>query len=139
MEVMRAPARSLALLALALVACGGGAEDAPVAKAPAHRSSNGTLSPDAIKSVVRSRSAAMQECYLAGVLRDKNLSGAVTVSFRIDEQGRVEDAKLAAGGAAEIRDADVRECVRRVFEGLRFPPPKGGTVGVTYPVRFGRE
>jgi TonB family protein len=130
---------ALVLAVLVLSACGGGEEAAPKPEAPKHRSSNGSLPPDAIKSVVRSKSAAMQECYLAGVLRDKNLAGAVTVSFRIAEDGKVEEARLAPGGAAEIGDSNVRECVRRVFEGLRFPPPEGGTMGVTYPVRFGRE
>lgn len=137
MSVRRA---ALALAALALPSACGGGEPARPPEPSKHRSSSGTLPPEAIKSVVRGKSAALQECYLEGTMRDKHLGGgAVTVSFRIAEDGRVEDARLASPGAAELGDPAVRECVRKVFEGLRFPPPKGGTMGVTYPVRFGRE
>ena len=37
-----------------------------------------------------------------------------------------------------VPDVDMQDCLRTVFEGLRFTPPADGYVGVIYPFVFTR-
>ncbi len=62
--------------------------------------------------------AGLQRCYKAGLLHHGDLGGKVSVSFTVDEHGRVSDA--SATGVAN----DVDDCVKDQMLRWHFSPPK---------------
>ena len=88
--------------------------------------------PALIQRVVRERYGEFRGCYEDGLRRDVLLTGRVSVRFVIGADGKVSEAESAD---PELPDVRARQCVRRVFEGLVFPPGDG-TVTVTYPIMF---
>src|SRR5438067_626299 len=69
---------------------------------------NGRLAPEAIQKVVRAKFDPMRRCYEAGLTRNKELQGRVSVKFVIDLEGAV----VTAGDfASELPDREVVECV----------------------------
>lgn len=94
---------------------------------------SGRLPPAVIQKVVRDEVEALRGCYLAGLEREPELAGLVTVRFAIARDGSVSAAKAESD---ELEDAEVIDCVTRVFQGLTFPKPEGGVVTVVYPIRY---
>lgn len=88
--------------------------------------------PALIQRVVRERFGEFRGCYEDGLRRDILLAGRVSVRFAIGADGEVSEAESTD---PELPDVRARQCVRRVFEGLVFPPGDG-TVTVTYPLMF---
>jgi TonB family protein len=72
--------------------------------------------------------------YSEGIARDPTLAGNVTVKFVIDTKGKVQE--VSATDATTLDDQAVVECVKRVFESMKFPPPFGGDATVTVPATF---
>jgi hypothetical protein len=117
-------------------------DDCPLSEvpppAPAPRIQSGPpvtnrVPPELIMKPIRARAACMRGCYRAGLARDPKLSGRIAVRFVVDIDGWVRRARVADD---EMGDAEVADCVRRVFVGLRYPEPSGGPVTVVYPVVF---
>ncbi len=50
---------------------------------------SGRLAPEEIRSVVRARFGELRKCYEAGLRRDPNLAGRITVRFVIGRDGKV--------------------------------------------------
>jgi hypothetical protein len=93
----------------------------------------GRLPPEVIQRVVRARFAQYRDCYDAGLARNASLQGRVSVSFVIDRQGHVADARDAG---STLQDPDVIACIVKGFADLSFPKPDGGVVTVVYPISF---
>jgi hypothetical protein len=89
--------------------------------------------PDAIQRVVRDNFDAMRLCYDWGLRSDGGLHGRVAVKFSIARDGTVP---VAADTDSDLPDAEVVNCVVRVFLNLGFPPSSAGPVTVIYPLRF---
>lgn len=94
-------------------------------------SSGGTISPEAIRDVVRGGITEIKKCYERNLQREPELSGKVTASFTIDPTGRVIEVRVRG-----MRQ-DLESCLESVIRTWRFPAPKGGgVVRVTYPFVF---
>lgn len=94
---------------------------------------SGRLPPELIQKAVRDEVEALRGCYLASLERKPELAGLVTVRFVIARDGSVSAAKAESD---DLEDAEVIDCVTRVFQGLTFPKPEGGVVTVVYPIRY---
>ncbi len=94
---------------------------------------SGYLEPAVIQNVVRGRYGEFKFCYEGGLAHNRALRGRVSARFRISADGHVSGIGNAG---SDIPEADVVRCTLSRFEGLRFPPPKGGVVWVVYPVMF---
>lgn len=120
--------------------------DAPFAK-PGEELA-GSLAPESIQAVVRSRYDAFHGCYERGLSRDPALQGKVVVHFVIDRDGTVSDAALdfnpafvksarfSKGPRTTLPDDVVNECVIQAYRRLKFPRPVGGKASVVYPIAF---
>jgi TonB family protein len=95
---------------------------------------NGYLSAEQINRVVRAHQAAIRYCYEKEVQRQPNLSGRVSVSWRINLQGSVTSARVAS---STMNNAGVEGCIVRQVRHWQFPKPDGGECAVTYPFVFG--
>lgn len=99
-----------------------------------------------IRDAVRASIPELKECYESWLKLSPELKGKTTFSFAI-----VTDAGKDAGLPGEENLAAIREvklqsstvghafmegCIARVFEDLRFQPPAGGRLEVTYPLMF---
>ena len=93
----------------------------------------GRLAPEEIQRVVRSEWERFRGCYEDGLRRSPSLAGRVSVRFIIERDGSLRDV---APEAPTMPDPEVVSCVVARFATLRFPPPHGGVVIVTYPILF---
>jgi hypothetical protein len=111
----------------------------------------GYIRPEVIQSVVRANFGPMRACYEAGLGRKADLAGKVVTKGLIDREGHVTDTSIVETSSLQpvpglpagtppsvttLPDRAVAECVRRVFAGLVFPKPDGGTVTFLYPIVF---
>jgi type IV secretory pathway VirB10-like protein len=106
------------------------------AKAPEPRplgKPGGQIEPEIIQRVIRANFGRFRLCYENGLRNCPNLQGRVAVRFVIDIDGSVKQPRDAGSDHA---DASVTACVVEAFREIRFPPPEGGTVMVTYPILF---
>jgi hypothetical protein len=108
---------------------------APVLRAGATTVS-GRLPPEVIQRIVRQNFGRFRACYEQGLLRNRGLTGRVSVRFSIDHAGTVTQA---VDGGSDLPDTDVVACVARSFTELSFPEPAGGEVTVVYPIVFSPE
>jgi outer membrane biosynthesis protein TonB len=95
---------------------------------------NGYLSPEQIMRVVRRNQAAVRYCYENELQRQPNLSGRITIHWRISRSGSVSSARV---GSSTMRNARVEGCIVRQVRRWRFPQPDGGEVDVDFPFIFG--
>ncbi len=105
-------------------------DGAPMAAAE----SIGHLPQDQIQRVVRERFDVFRECYEAGLARNPNLEGRVSIRFVIDREGRVQLAEPTAD--TNLPAPSVVACVLKGYRSLTFPKPVGGIVTVVYPIIF---
>lgn len=105
---------------------------------------SGRLAPEEIRSVVRARFGELRKCYEAGLRRDPNLAGRISVRFVIGRDGKVTavaegdlpNSPPPSPASAPMPDRAVVSCVLREFEKFTFPAPEGGVVTVVYPIMF---
>jgi len=93
---------------------------------------NGRLPPEAVQRVVRQSFGRMRACYQAGLEKNPDLEGRVTVKFVIDREGQV--ALASPWADTTIADVTVAQCVTRAYQAMTFPKPEGGIVTVVYPI-----
>lgn len=90
------------------------------------------IPPEIIMRPIRARAACFRGCYQAGLARNAKLAGRVAVRFVIDTDGWVRRTRIDRD---ELGDAEVADCIRRAFVGLRYAEP-GDQITVVYPVVF---
>ncbi len=93
------------------------------------RECNGELTQQQILSVVAPARSQVRQCYERRLKVNNVLQGTVNVSVLVERDGSV--GQMRVGGS--LRDNEVFACVRRIVQGLRFPPPSGGCVQVNVP------
>ena len=94
----------------------------------------GGLSKDVIGRIIRRNWAQIKYVYEKALGRNRNLEGKVVFKFAINPEGKVTDLKLESD---TIKDPQMLNEVKEVFEQIRFPKPEGGGfVDVTYPLDF---
>jgi hypothetical protein len=96
----------------------------------------GWLEPRVIQHLVRASFGHTKLCYTEALRKDPSLSGQVRTKFVIALDGTVSKVEDVTDPADVLKDAGARECVRKVFTTLVFPPPEGGVVTVVYPLIF---
>ncbi len=90
----------------------------------------GRLHPAEIQSTVRHHFGEIRQCYDEGFARNAQLSGRLTVHFRIRSSGGVD---MLDDINRTLNDDHVAHCVFQLFERTPFPKPYGGNVEVAYP------
>ncbi len=96
-------------------------------------SSSGSLDSRVIARVVKSGMGGIKYCYEVGLKKNPKLGGKVVVEFVIGRTGRVSSARVAF---SSLGDSEVESCIVRRILRFRFPPPKNGSVKVSYPFIF---
>lgn len=98
----------------------------------------GTLSREAIRSVIRTKSSEYQACYESRLASAPDLAGRLVMLFVIAPTGAVEIVQAEDGPGAF--DLPLEACVARVLAGLRFPQPTGGGIVIVhYPFVFAQR
>jgi hypothetical protein len=113
---------------------GGGTKEARVAILGQALASNGGLSDEQIRRVVKAHEGALRACYESEAQRNPNLRGGVTVAWQIDASGSVNGASLSGSTLGNPR---VEGCVIRQVKAWHFPTSDKPTVVGSYPFRFG--
>jgi hypothetical protein len=111
---------------------GGSSRSKPPSVRMGATSVSGRLPPEVIQRIVRQNFGRFRLCYENGLKNHPDLTGKVTVSFTIKNDGSVSDVKANT----DMGDAAVASCVGKAFGGLSFPQPEGGVVKVSYPIMF---
>lgn len=93
------------------------------------------LKPNEIQAVVRGARDGYKRCYRALLKTNPAAAGKLTLSFAIEGDGTVSDAKTRADGG-DLDDATLRACVTRITTALSFPKTNAGRTTVRYPVVF---
>jgi hypothetical protein len=123
----------------------------------------GRLEPAVIQERVRAQFDQLRGCYEAGLGRNPNLTGRISIRFVIDRTGSVKDVEVRtredvsssdpepgtepffeklgfprppANPVPLMSDQGVLTCVADRFRALIFPPPTHGIVTVVYPILF---
>jgi hypothetical protein len=94
---------------------------------------SGRLPPEHVRGIVRAGYARMRSCYEAGLLRNPELEGRLSIRFVIGRSGRVREARIQE---TSLSDSAVTKCVLGVFSALEFMAPDPGEVTVVYPIHF---
>lgn len=91
----------------------------------------GSLDRDIIRRVVQRHVDEIRDCYNAGLTKDPELEGRVTIDFIIGGEGRINSAVVHE---STLKDLAVPKCIVKAVEEWVFPEPSGGsTVTVRYP------
>ena len=71
-------------------------------------------------------------CYEKALSSNSTLSGRMTVSIKINQQGTVCSAQVKS----DMNNPLVENCVLQSFRSATFPAPKGGCVDASVPLYF---
>jgi len=87
-----------------------------------------------VQRQIKQRLKSITRCYESELRKNPTLSGKVTVTFTIQQQGNVTNAKASQNTTGSPAVAD---CVTRTISRFRFNPgPDGGSVTFRYPFVF---
>ena len=91
----------------------------------------------AVRRAVREGGAAIQQCYLDGLVHTPTASGSATLGFRIEADGTVSAARIVSG---TLGLPEVTECILGVFRAMQFAPDEvQGPLDVRFPFAFAPE
>jgi hypothetical protein len=91
----------------------------------------GDIDKDMIRRIVRAHLNEVRSCYNAGLTKNPNLQGRVTIQFSIVGNGKVASSVVQEDTA---KDGAVANCIAKAVKRWQFPKPRGGgNVIVTYP------
>jgi pSer/pThr/pTyr-binding forkhead associated (FHA) protein len=91
----------------------------------------GDIDKDMIRRIVRAHLNEVRSCYNAGLSRNPNLEGRVTVQFAIIGTGTVSSAVVQEN---TTKDDSTASCIAKAVKRWKFPRVgKGGTALVSYP------
>lgn len=89
--------------------------------------------PANIRQVVNARANAIQHCYERELQTNPELSGNVTVNWRINLDGGVENAMIAQ---STLNNPSAEGCIVRTVSRMRFDEPDGGMCDIDFPFVF---
>ena len=108
-----------------------------VAGVPVEKIAVSTIDPDAIRRILRDHIPQFRSCYQKDLDTSRSadgLQGRMNFKFKIVGNGSVSGSEVSS---EEITSDKVRDCVKNVLDGIRFPSPGGGrTVEVYQPMNF---
>ncbi len=86
-----------------------------------------------IQSVVRRRAGAIRACYERQLQIKPKLSGKLTVRWTINQEGRVDAAKVVK---STLKEKAVESCILRRMRVMRFQKPESGVCVIQWPFVF---
>ncbi len=108
-----------------------------VAGVPVEKIQVSTIDPDAIRRLLRDQIPQFRSCYqkeLDVSEKPEGFQGVMNFRFFIGNEGRVQKSSITSD---EITSDKVRDCMKNVLHGIRFPAPNGGrTVEVNQPMNL---
>jgi pSer/pThr/pTyr-binding forkhead associated (FHA) protein len=105
----------------------------PVVHALAPKSTGG-VDKDLIRRIVRAHINEVRSCYNAGLTKNPNLAGRVTIQFSIVGNGKVASSVVQEN---TTKDSAVGNCIAKAVKRWTFPKVQGGgTALVSYPFRL---
>jgi hypothetical protein len=93
----------------------------------------GRLPPEVIQARVRANYGSIRACYEAGLRKNPDLYGKVTMRFVIETDGHV---RRVTPTCTSLPDPQVVRCIAEQYTKLTFPEPERGIVTVVYPIMF---
>ncbi len=97
----------------------------------------GPIPQEVVRRIIRINFGRFKSCYIDLLRRHPKTTGRVTTKFRIDGEGVVRDAAVAAD-VSDIHDGTMNDCMTEAFGKLSFPS-SGGAVSVAYPIVFSTD
>ena len=94
---------------------------------------DGSLDPNVVANMIRSRKGAVIACYEKALKRNPTLTGKVRLHFTISSIGKVTAADIEEN---TLGDDEVGQCMTTIIKTWRFPAPSGGEVQFSYPFIF---
>jgi len=85
-----------------------------------------------LTAALNGKAGQSRACYEKALSSNSTLSGRMTVSIKINQQGTV----CSAGVKSDLGNPLVENCVLQSFRGATFPAPKGGCVDAAVPLYF---
>ncbi|MFA6238413.1 MAG: AgmX/PglI C-terminal domain-containing protein [Bacteriovorax sp.] len=108
-----------------------------VAGVPIEKIQGTVIDRDAIRRLLRDNIPHFRSCYqreMDVVKNPEGFQGIMNFKFFIGSAGRVNRSEVTSD---EITSDSVRDCMRNVLQGIKFPEPKGGgTVEVNQPMNL---
>lgn len=108
-----------------------------VAGVPVEKIALSKIDPDAIRRLLRDHIPQFRSCYQRELDVNKNpegFQGVMNFKFFIASEGRVSRSEITSD---EITSDKVRDCMKNVLHGIRFPAIQGGgTVEVNQPMNL---
>lgn len=111
----------------------------PVASSKSTRASGGCSGDCAgevsieLRSYLSGRASQGRKCYERALLQNSSLKGHMKVKLRLNPQGQLCNASVAAD---ELQDPGLSQCILQLFRNSVYPSPKGGCVDVAVPLSF---
>jgi TonB family protein len=99
-----------------------------------HAQVEGGLSKSVVREVVRGHIEEVRDCYNAELVEDGTIEGRSVVTFAIEPDGSVHDARVPESTMPERFDA----CLSKAVQTWAFPTSDAQTL-VTYPFEFTAE
>jgi hypothetical protein len=99
-----------------------------VAGMPTEKVRLSVIDPDAISRLLRDHIPQFRSCYqneLDHSGQPEGFQGVMSFRFFIGAEGRVQRSQITS---ADITSDKVRECMKNVLDGIRFPTPRGGSI-----------
>ena len=103
---------------------------------------------EGIQGAIRAEREALRECYAAWLAASPKLGGTAKLTFVIADPGEGGDERLARVTEVTLAHSALTEapgraalegCLLNVLSSLRFDPPEGGRLQVSYPFQFAAE
>jgi TonB family protein len=86
----------------------------------------------ALQGALGGKAGQSRACYEKALSSNSTLSGRMTVSIKINQQGSVCSAQIKS----DLNNPLVENCVLQSFRAATFPAPKGGCVDASVPLYF---
>ena len=94
---------------------------------------SGSLSKAEVDKVIGKHWSKISRCYENGLRKSPNLSGKLTISWKVMSSGKTAQVKQVL---SSLGSPQVSQCIMKIIKKLRFPKPKGGAVKIKYPFVF---
>ncbi|MEI9937999.1 MAG: AgmX/PglI C-terminal domain-containing protein [Pseudomonadota bacterium] len=85
-----------------------------------------------LQGALGGKAGQSRACYEKALSSNSTLSGRMTVSIKINQQGSVCSAQVKS----DLNNPLVENCVLQSFRAATFPAPKGGCVDASVPLYF---
>ena len=93
----------------------------------------GRVSDTSVDMTIKRNMNRFRGCYAKEVTKNPSLAGRVDVEFTINDDGRVNGAKILS---SQLQNPVVEKCILQHLQGISFDPSVGGTAVITYPFTF---